>query len=175
MRNLLICLIFLLPAGAFAQVYTWVNEQGVRVYSDEQPPAHAKTADLAPIIPLAPVKSPLKNTDLATMNPGFSGYTYFAIVSPSEDSVITPGSAGGLSVQLAIQPQLQPEDQVTLFLDGQPVETSASLSFNLNNLDRGSHLLYAEVKHQGKRLIQTSKRRIHVQRPFNTPPKKAPK
>lgn len=174
MRNLLIYLLLTFPCLSMAQVYTWINDQGVRVYSDEQPPAHAKPAELSPIIPLAPVKTPLKIVAQDTAVTAFSGYTYFAIVTPTEDSTIPPGTAGGVSIQLAIQPQLQPEDQVTLFLDGQPVETSASLSFNLNNLDRGSHLLYAEVKHQGKRLIQTNKRRIHVQRPSITP-KKAPR
>lgn len=174
MRKLLITLLLCFPCLTLAQVYTWINDQGVRVYSDEAPPPHAKTADLAPIIPLAPMKiSDASPTDDAAVS-GFTGYTYLAIVSPKEDATITAESAGDVSVQLAIQPALQPGDEVVLFLDGRIAETAQGLSFTLHNLDRGSHLIYAEVRQQGKRLIQTKKRSIHVQRP-TLAPKKAPK
>lgn len=173
MRKLLITFLCILPTLAMAQVYTWINDQGVRVYSDEAPPAHAKEANLAPIIPLAPLKVEASDNKDADVS-GFTGYRYFAFTNPTEDATITPDSAGSVTVQLAIQPQLQAEDEVVLFLDGRIAETSQSLSFTLSNLDRGSHLIYAEVRHQGKRLIQTKKRSIHVQRP-SVAPKKAPK
>jgi hypothetical protein len=163
MKHLLFLLLF--PFMAHAQVYTWVNEQGVRVYGDE-PPANATEAQLPE---LQEVKMPRmvqkeKETDQDALD-GFEGYRQLEIISPKEDHMITAGYAGKATIQLHIQPELQPKHEITLMLDGQPVETGAQLQFQLGNLNRGSHLLQAQIKYQGKLLISSPKRRIHVQRP----------
>ncbi len=155
----------LLPTLALAQVYTWINEQGVRVYGDE-PPAHANKAELPKLQEVQMPKMVQKEEKVedAPAN-GFKGYVTLEIISPKEDHMITMGEAGGATIQLNIFPALQPKHEISLLLNGRIIETGPKLQFQLNNLNRGSHLLQAQIKEQGKLLISSPKRRIHVQRP----------
>lgn len=155
----------LLPSLAFAQVYTWINEQGVRVYGDE-PPGHANKAELPKLQEVQMpkmVQKEEKAVDVPTN--GFKGYVTLEIISPKEDHMITMGEAGSATIQLNIFPALQPKHEISLLLNGRVIETGPKLQFQLNNLNRGSHLLQAQIKEQGKLLISSPKRRIHVQRP----------
>ena len=164
MKSLLL-LFLLTPFIASAQVYTWVNEQGVRVYGDE-PPAHASKANLPELQQVQMPKMVQKKEESKEDEvDGFKGYRLLEIISPKEDHMITAGHAGKATIQVHIQPELQPKHEVTLLLDGQPVKTGSQLQFQLDNLVRGSHLLQVHIKDQGKLLISSPKRRIHVQRP----------
>ena len=160
-----VLLFLLLPIFSYAQVYTWINEQGVRVYGDE-PPAHANKANLPA---LQEVKMPkvVQTTESEEEIPvgGFQGYKILEIISPKEDHMITAESAGNTAIQLHIQPELQPKHEISILLDGRIAATKAQLYFELTNLNRGSHLLQAQIKHNGKLLISSPKRRIHIQRP----------
>ncbi|NVK37440.1 MAG: DUF4124 domain-containing protein [Gammaproteobacteria bacterium] len=155
----------LLPTLALAQVYTWINEQGVRVYGDE-PPAHADKAELPKLqeVKMPKIVQTEEETDKSHED-GFKGYTTLEIISPKEDHMITSGEAGNATIQINIFPELQPKHEISLLLDGKIMETAPKLQFQLNNLYRGSHLLQVQIKHQGKLLISSPKRRIHVQRP----------
>lgn len=151
---------------AEAEVYTWINEHGVRVYGDE-PPEHAKKAKLPKIQSLPEVKSPKKGqeTPKPTESNRFSGYQQFEVLTPEEEQIVHFGESGNVNVQLQLHPALQIGHKVTLLLNGKPVDTAAALQFQLESLSRGSYLIQAQVKHQGRLLISTPKRRIHVQRP----------
>ncbi|MGK0443302.1 MAG: hypothetical protein ACJA1U_000227 [Bermanella sp.] len=163
--KVLLLLITLLPLTSLAQVYTWINEQGVRVYGDE-PPANADKADLPALQEVKMPKMVQKQEKPQEEEPdGFKGYRLLEIISPKEDHMITSGYAGKATIQVHIQPELQPKHEITLLLNGQPVKTGAQLQFQLDNLNRGSHLLQVLIKDQGKLLISSPKRRIHVQRP----------
>lgn len=151
-----------------AEVYTWINEDGVRVYGDEPPPS-AQKADL-PYIQSIPKdvfsgesrqkKEEAKDKD----EDDFAGYKSFKVLSPESDHTINFGDSGSLTVELAIKPDLEPGHEVTLFLNGKQVSSGAQTFFQLKNLDRGSYLVHAHVKNKGTMLISTSKRRFHVQR-----------
>lgn len=164
MKLLFLTLLFF-PVLVSADVYTWVNEQGVRVYGDE-PPAHANKAELPA---LQQVKMPKvvqkEKPEEEEVKDSFEGYQSLKIISPKEDHAITSGAAGNVSIQVHIQPELQPEHEVTLLHNGQIIESSRSLHFSLSNLNRGSHLLQVRVKHKGVTLISSQNRRIHVHRP----------
>ncbi|MAA71935.1 MAG: hypothetical protein CL679_09445 [Bermanella sp.] len=163
MKTLLLILFF--PIFAHAQVYTWINEQGIRVYGDE-PPANADKAQLPNLQEIKMPKVVQKEESSEQPASGvFKGYELLEIISPKEDHMITSGHAGKATIQLHIQPELQPKHQITLLLNGQPIETGAQLQFQLDNLNRGSHLLQVQIKDQGRLLISSPKRRIHVQRP----------
>ena len=152
-----------------AQVYTWINADGSREYGDE-PPANAQKAEL-PQLQTLPTKNlkAKKEKDKTDEQPdvknGFKGYELLSILTPKEDEMILAEKAGSANIQLHIQPSLQPGHEVALFLDGRQVQKAAKLYFELNNIHRGSHLVQAKIKHQGKLLISSPKRRIHVQRP----------
>ena len=166
MIRFLSLMLFIITFSVQAEVYTWINENGVRVYGDE-PPEHAQKAKLPAIQSLPEVKAPESDKPVNTesKDDGFSGYRQFAVMNPKEEQIINFGEAGNVTVQLQVQPSLQIGHEVTLFLNGKPVQTNASLQFELKELSRGSYLIQAQIKHQGRILISTPKRRIHVQRP----------
>ena len=165
-RLLALALLALTMTSTQAEVYTWINENGVRVYGDE-PPEHAQKATLPKLQSLPDVKPPAEKKPEVSNNthPDFAGYQQFIVLSPSEDQMINFGEGGNVTVQLQLQPALQIGHKVTLLLNGRPVETAASLQFELDGLARGSYLIQAQIKHQGRLMISTPKRRIHVQRP----------
>jgi hypothetical protein len=160
--------VLLFSLASHGQVYTWINEHGVRVYGDK-PPADAEKAELPKLQSLPDVKPPSNPTGPSkvpsTDGNGFSGYLSFDFLTPQNEATITYEKEGTINAQLQLQPMLQIGHEVTLLLDGKAVDKGASLQFELKNVDRGSHLIQALVKHQGRLLIKTPKRRIHVQRP----------
>jgi len=171
MRHFLFCLsAFLFSLASHGDVYYWTNENGVRVYGDK-PPADAEKAKLPKIQRLPDVKPPASTLEKKPLDAKnefsdeFSGYIKFDFLSPKPEQTITFEEVGTINVQLQLQPLLQIGHEITLLLNGKVVKKEASLQFELENMDRGSYLIQALVKHQGRLLIKTPKRRIHVQRP----------
>ena len=159
-------LLLLFSLHSAAEVFTWVNENGVREYGDE-PPAHAKKAKLPELQKLKTLKIPEEKK----VEPGqiegdesFTGYSELSILSPKQDVSISSEEASNISIQLHISPALHPKHEVILLLDGKVIKSGPQLNFNLENVARGSHLIQARVKYQGQLLISTKSRRIHVQR-----------
>lgn len=167
LHPLVLTALLIFPFFTSAEVYTWINSEGVREYGDE-PPKDAKKASLPAIQSMSKEAfSGKKNNDLETKteSSGFSGYKKLMILNPKQNYTLETGAAGTLQVELAVEPSLQPGHEITLFLNGRPINTASQLQFTLNNLDRGSHLLHAHIKHRGTLLVSTNKRRFHVQRP----------
>ncbi len=164
--RILLPILLLFACNLQAQVYTWINKDGVREYGDE-PPEHAKKASLPDIqsVPKDIFARTPKQAEESESEPAFKGYKQLLIVSPKMDHAVLAGEAGHLTVELFLEPGLQPGHEITLFLNGKPVKTAAQLQFSLENLDRGSHMVHAQIKHQGATLIRSQKRRFHVQRP----------
>ena len=154
-----------------AEVYTWINEEGGREYGDE-PPQNAKKANLPTLQTISDKKKPAKSESenkTVKLSPKqedvFTGYNQLKILYPKEDEMIVASKAGNASIQIHIDPPLEPGHEVSLFLDGKQVSQGPKLYFELNNIFRGSHLLQAKIKDKGRLLIASPKRRIHVQRP----------
>jgi hypothetical protein len=166
MRIFITALLFL-SVNTSAQVYTWLNSEGVTVYGDN-PHASASKADL-PELQTIPTKKTVKTETLSAdkeqPDGSFKGYSKLNIISPKEDDMLVAADAGNAKIQLSIKPALQSEHEISLFLDGKLVAKGPQLYFELDNIFRGSHLLQARIKHKGKLLINSPKRRIHVQRP----------
>ena len=153
-----------LPAGA--QVYTYVDESGNRVFTDRPGGRQAEavrsgTTNSMPAMPVAP-RSP--NTAQPAAEPNFV-YSRLQIVAPENDATVR-NNAGDLQVAIDSQPELQPGHQYRLIIDGVPVgEPDASPNRQLNNIDRGSHQLVVEiVDAQGKPLQQSEPLVFHMMR-----------
>ena len=152
-----------------AEVYTWINSEGIRVYGDE-PPANSKKAKLPTLQSLKHVEDPTKKEATPESHEEdskavFKGYKRLSITNPTEDFMLTSGAAGNASVKLELEPPLEKDHEITLLLDGRPVASGAQLQFSLENINRGAHLLQAKIKHKGRLLISSEKRRFHVTRP----------
>jgi len=150
---LLVTLFYLTPVSA--GVYRSVDEDGNIVYTDKpSPDAEEIKIDKVQTIPAGDSNfeytPPEESAEAA--------YTKLEIVNPESDHVFT-GNTGDVTVSVDIQPALNTEegDSLVLSMDGKEVATSASTSFSLTNLDRGTHTIEAHVVNKGnKSLISSS-------------------
>lgn len=133
--------------GAVAEVFRWVDEDGLIHFSD-RPHEGAETVVLPQAQTFsAPAVRPRQQTTEAETDPGeFDGYTSLRIIRPGQDEVLW--NTGGLvDVQVDPEPQLQAGHNIQLFLDGQMVSGLAGgqRAFQLSEVDRGAHSLRAEI------------------------------
>ncbi|MEQ6917692.1 DUF4124 domain-containing protein [Halomonas aquatica] len=103
-----------------------------------------------------------------TASPGqpFMPYDSFGILSPRQDETLPTGAAGNVQVSLGIQPSLREDHRVRLLVDGQISQSAMNTdTFLLNNLERGEHLLQAELLDaSGAVRHRTSPVTLYVQR-----------
>ncbi len=163
MRRWLLCLIFvplLAPLVASADIYTWVDDNGNTVFSDQPHPGATQVK-----LPEAQVYSPGANADkmlpakAATATQSSEPvYESVSIAEPANDETIRDNSGDGkVVVSVEMDPNLREGDGVQILLDGnkvgQPQKTS---NFTLNKVERGTHKLQVfVVDSQGKELIKS--------------------
>jgi hypothetical protein len=154
-------------SGAFAQAYTWTDEDGVIHYSDLPRPG-ATEVDLGKY--KAPASSrgqtaqraaPVSRRDDEPEPEAFQ-YESLAVASPAAEQTLW-NIEGVLNVSLALSPALRPGHQVRVYFDGQLQEVSG-LSFQLQQVYRGTHNLQAEVLDEtGRLMIRSQPSRFYVQ------------
>lgn len=141
------------------QIYKSVDAQGNVVYSD-QPSPNAQPVNPAPIsiaptpneTPLAPVTS----TSAPPPGDEVKVYTQLDLISPLNDQTIWDNN-GTVNVSIAMSPKLGPGDAIQLVLDGKVVATSNSTTnFTLTGIDRGTHVLQAQIINSKKKTVKTS-------------------
>ncbi|TLX58754.1 penicillin-binding protein [Stutzerimonas nosocomialis] len=166
MRRLLLCLMLFSPL-ALAQVYTYIDQDGNRVFTD-QPTKGAKVIELTP-----PNAMPAPQTRRLSPPPQAADkkpepalpYGLLRILVPSPDATIN-NNAGDLIVTATSDPALQEGHAYRLILDGQ-VSGSPGRSpvFALSNIDRGTHHISVEIIDQGGRILEkTPNQPFHMRR-----------
>ncbi|WP_332765544.1 DUF4124 domain-containing protein [Pseudomonas koreensis] len=160
---LILCLLAL-PASA--EVFTYIDAQGKRVYTD-QPRGNAKRVPIATSNRMSAtptVAAPSSKTRNATPQPPFH-YDMLRVLVPEPDATIR-SSAGELIVSITSEPGLQEGHRYRLLLDGQPTgEPGLSPVFPLSNIDRGSHNLSAEILDaDGRTVERTANQPFHMLR-----------
>lgn len=169
-------LFILLSTSVFAEVYRWIDENGNTVYSD-QPVDNAEQIVLPEASTYSPVVEPLEvsdDSDETAENVGSEDDEMPAapnyqlqIASPQDDEAIRAND-GNLTVNIQIRPPLSQQrgDVIQLRMDGRPYgQPSSGLSFNLTNMDRGTHTLSAVVMNaSGEELSQSPTIKFHLQR-----------
>ncbi|PKM32033.1 MAG: penicillin-binding protein [Gammaproteobacteria bacterium HGW-Gammaproteobacteria-12] len=146
MRTLLLCLL-LITHAASAQVYTYIDAEGNRVFTDKPRSSSAERVMLAPSNSME--RSQPKPTERLAPAPAASKptvhYQVLRILVPEPDASIHNGS-GNMIVTLNSEPGLLPGHSYRLLLDGEPQgEISRSPVFSLQHIDRGTHQLVAEI------------------------------
>jgi hypothetical protein len=163
MRTLLLCLLLVgLPAAA--QVYTYVDADGNRVFTDRPTSDNAERIELpatnnmslpgsAPPAPVAAPPAPAPS------------YRMLRILLPLPDATIRD-NAGNLIVTATSEPALHSGHRFRLLLDGQARgEGGRSPVFSLENIDRGTHQLAVEiVDAEGRTLERTPNQPLHMLR-----------
>ena len=147
------------------EVYRVVGDDGQVTFTDS-PPANAKaeTVDL-PVINIATPSTSAKKEDEDGNESTEEeiAYTSARIIQPGSNATIPPGQLE-VVVQLALKPSLQSGHQVQLYLDGRKVGSpTASTTFTITNLDRGSRKVKAEILGTDKKpKAKTQTVTIHV-------------
>ncbi|MGE6794044.1 Penicillin-Binding Protein C-terminus Family [Pseudomonas guineae] len=165
MRNLLFCILMLLALPSLAQVYTYIDAEGNRVFTDKPRSGNAERVELAPSNSMPAMQTPAAPViTQAPLEPA-QRYNLLRILVPQPDATIRD-SAGNLIVSINSEPGLYPQHSYRLLMDGQPVgEAGSSPVFPLENIDRGTHQLAVEVIDQAGRIIErTPTQPFHMQR-----------
>lgn len=167
--KILLSIILMLPlmASAGSDVYRCKDAEGKTYYSDKECEGGKKMI-LPPSQTYTPKPSQRKFTYTA---PGKkieqTKYESIKIAAPAHDSTIRDNT-GNIAVSVSISPAIRTGlgHKLQLYLDGQPFgEAGTTTSFNLSNLDRGTHTLKPVIVDlSGKVLVEGTASTFHVSR-----------
>lgn len=176
-------------ALAESKIYRTVDEQGNVVFTDIAPRIDqpAETVELPNTNSFGVEESLGARQEWVVEGAGddtagdpneASNYGSLVIQSPSNDETIRE-NAGNVSIQAHLTPEIRPGHRMRLLLDGAVASESASGSFALQNVDRGTHSVVTEVLDQsGNVLIRSAPTTFHLMRyaqPPPPPPKPTPR
>lgn len=161
----LICVLMLIGHSAVAEVYTYIDAEGNRVFTD-QPHKNAKKVDIAPSNQIRSAAKKPSQASSAKPKPGpLFHYQLLRILAPEPDSTIRD-IQGNLIVTVTNDPELQPGHVYRLLLDGKVYgDAGRSPVFPLTNIDRGTHQLSIEIVDQYGRVAErTPNQPFHMMR-----------
>ena len=164
MKILFYILLFTACSVAQAEMYKSLDENGEVVYSDKPPTLDAKEIKLPPITVQTPVKTSPKPKSVT--KPKLPPYIYsdMQFSSPQNDENFYDNE-GNIAYALNITPILNTKfgHYVTIKLDGQIVfAKTSSLSGTLNNVDRGSHHLSADIYNASGDILRSASMNFQV-------------
>lgn len=164
-RTILILLGLLAAAVAFADTWTWTDEEGVVHYSDRPHPGATRISIDEPNTSASLAAN--RSSDATDPNgeeetAGPFRYESFEIASPAAEQTLW-NIESVLNVSLSLSPALQPGHQVRVYFDGTP-QIVGGTSFQIQEVYRGVHNLQAEVLDEtGTLMIRTRTNRFYVQ------------
>lgn len=144
-----------------AEVYQWKDDHGNIHFSDSLPDVGRSQHDvqkieISPIQTVPAFKPPEQDVEPSSEEiAGRVRYQRMHIVEPMHDSAIR-NNAGDIVISVRLQPPLRLNDGIYLIMDGKTVAQGQQTRFQLTNVDRGTHSIYAEVRNgAGQKLIGT--------------------
>lgn len=165
MRALLFGLL-LIALPSLAQVYTYVDAEGNRVFTDKPRDGNAQQVQMAPSNRIEPAqaRSTAPATPATPPQP-ILGYELLRITIPQPDATIND-NAGNLIVTVNSDPALHPGHSYRLLLDSQPYGNAGrSPVFALENIDRGTHQIAVEIITEGGIIVErTPSQPFHMKR-----------
>jgi hypothetical protein len=147
----------------YAGVYTYIDADGNRVFTDQPQSQKAEKIELAPsnAMPAAQA-TPYARPPAAQKEPG---YQVLRILVPEPDASIRE-MTGNLIVSATSEPALHAGHSFRLILDGKPASSPGrSPVFPLENIDRGTHQISVEILDaQGRIIERTPSQPFHMKR-----------
>jgi hypothetical protein len=160
MRLILLPLLFLAFAAS-ADIYRWTDAEGNVVFGDNPPEGvQAERIQLRQPMttPAMPQARDILERGRETANgiPA-SPYERLRIASPGDDEPVRAND-GNFTITVDINPELRTQagHRLRLILDGSPVGTSDRPSFEMRNIDRGTHRIQVQVLDRDEQVIQES-------------------
>ena len=170
MRTLYILLCALIAAPAHAEIYRWVDKDG-NVHFTDQAREGAKAVELnePTVFPgMKPAAPAATGPESATPDeqPAEAGYERFLITSPANEVNIWTGE-GRVEVDVDLAPALREGHRLVLNFNGSPVSEGFSGGrLVLNNVERGTHRLVAEIRDGSGNVLRRSEPVVfHLKRP----------
>ncbi len=174
--KLLLSLIFLFVTYVHAEtVYKTVDAEGNIVFSDV-PSDGAEEITIKKAQAINPPKARSFKLSPAEDKPNKFNYTKLTIDNPENDATIHGGD-GNVNITATLEPELNENDVIVLFMDGKEMLSGRSAQFLLANVDRGTHSISVAVKNEDDNVLKRSdKVTFHVRRtsllsPTNNSPK----
>src|SRR5690554_6446837 len=168
----LCCALGLLAGPVAAQIYSWTDAEGNRVYSD-QPRPGASTVELKPTNVVEPTSSSsaVQSRDNSRDQPrSGSVYQQLSITDPADDSAIR-SNEGDLTLTVVTEPPLSGSHLLKLSIGGELSQTgvpgtgAAVHQLTAHNIDRGSHQIAAVVVDaRGTEIQRSAPITVHLQR-----------
>jgi|AMFO01.1.fsa_nt_gi hypothetical protein len=158
-------------APAVAEVYKRTNPDGSVEFTDVPSKQEEEPVPLNPTNTFEAPSAPLQQS---TPKPKASQekYSAISITSPANEATIRDNT-GAITVNVSLTPALQSGHKLVLLVDGSQKGESTSGSFELTNLDRGSHSLAAQVLDDaGKTVISSTAVTIFLHRQSVIKPKR---
>ncbi|VVO22769.1 DUF4124 domain-containing protein [Pseudomonas fluorescens] len=164
--TLALCLL-LIALPVVAEVYTYIDAQRNRVFTDQPQPGNAKRVQLAPGNRMSanPSRTTPEPAARKTRDKPLLHYQMLRVLVPDPDATVR-STEGELIVSVTNEPGLQRGHRYRLLLDGQPTAAPGpSPVFALSNIDRGSHHLAVEIlDEQGHIVERTANQPFHMLR-----------
>lgn len=165
LRSFFILLMLCAAPSTWAAIYTYIDANGERVFTDQPPrQQHFETIQAAPPnrLPSPPViQPPPAYQDSA--EPLAPQYQVLRILTPEPDATLRANDRQ-LIVTISSEPSLLEGHRYRLILDGEPaLDPSRSPVFRLQDIDRGTHWLAVEIiNEQGFVLERTPAQPFHL-------------
>lgn len=156
-------------AGALsaAPIYRQVEDGRVTFTDTPRPDAERLVQGAGNTYRAPPKHQPISQAaeTVQAQSAAFAGYDSVAIDWPRDEAI--RANDGRIRIVAATQPELQQGHRATLLLDGQVVQQSESLTFDLTGVDRGTHELTVRIVDGGDQVLAESRPKIvHVLRAF---------
>lgn len=136
-------------------VYKTVDKDGNIIFTDKP----SENSEEIKLKELQTIKNPNParlDTDFSSPKKEVISYKRFFVANPANGAGIRSNN-GNVSISLTLEPPLRSGHKVIITLDGKEVANGSGLSVSLQNQDRGSHTVGANVvDSNGKKLISTS-------------------
>lgn len=158
----------LLAANAWAQIYSYVDANGERVFTD-RPPASitSQTVELQPTNRLPPQQRLIKLKPPAALQqqlaPPPPPYLALQLLSPQPNETLR-NSERSIHIEAVSEPSLLAGHSYQALLDGAPYgPPSQSTRWQLDDIDRGSHQLQIQLLDgTGQSLLQSASITVHL-------------
>lgn len=169
MRRILTCLLLSLALPASAQIYTYTDANGNKVFTDQPPEGQAAQSVELPATNTVEMPAPSVPVSTSSSREAEQQAPYSTLQLtdlPSDEAL--RANNGTFSVGVALEPRLATNHRLRLLLDGQPYGQPSNVPrLQLTGVDRGEHRLAVEVL-SGDVSIQQSDAVMFVVQRVNT-------
>ncbi|WP_133130579.1 DUF4124 domain-containing protein [Legionella yabuuchiae] len=154
-KIVLLAVLVLLSLPMQAQIYKWTDSSGTVHFTDKPRPG-AEKVDLPAVQTFSsPPIEQASTPEPPQLGDEVKNYK-IEIVEPQNQATIR-NNQGYISVMLQVTPELKEDDKVQILFDGSPLgEPQANTVFALQDVNRGSHSIAAQLVGADGKVIKTS-------------------